>query len=131
MAITKKYDRQYELTAVQEFTFEDLVSGEALEMVALPANAIVTGGELFLSTLFNSVTSDTILIGDAADPDRYAAGIDGKATARTALTPTGAKYATSDDVTLTWTGVGAAPTQGKGLLVVRYIRPGRSQEVME
>lgn len=124
----RDFVRQYPLVAMIPFNFEDLVEGEAVE-VQVPANAIVTGGSVILSTLMNSQTSDTLAVGDAETADRYASGIDGKATGFTALTPTGKAYATTDSVVLSWTGVGDAPTQGKGFLVVEYVRPGRANEV--
>jgi hypothetical protein len=128
MPMTNDSGRQYPLTAIARFKFSDLVSGTYEPAIELPPDAIVTGGALVLETLFNSVTSDTITVGDVATGNRYKAGIDGKATAFTALVPTGYKYPSTKTVGITWTGVGTAPTQGAGYLLVEYIREGRSQE---
>lgn len=128
----KDFSRQYELTAIQKFTYSDLTSAVAAALAELPAGAIVTGGEIIITTAFNSGTSDSIDIGDGGDPNRYTASpVDGTATGRTALTLTGYQYTVSDDVDITWTGAGAAPTQGAGMVIIKYVRPGRAQEVAE
>lgn len=121
-------DRQYPLSVLTRFTFEDLTSGTAAPIVELPPGAVVTGGMLVVETAFDSATSDTLVVGDADTADRYAAAVDGQAAAATALTVTGLVTTTTTDIVLTWTGVGAAPTQGVGYLVVTYIREDRSQE---
>lgn len=121
-------DRQYPLSAMARFTFADLVSGTAAPVVELPPGAVVTGGMLVIETPFDSATSDTLVVGDADTADRYASAVDGQAAAATALTLTGLVTTTTTDIALTWTGVGAAPTQGAGYLVVTYIREDRSQE---
>ena len=121
-------DRQYPLSALAPFTFADLTSGVAVPIVELPPGAVVTGGMVVIEAAFDSATSDTLVVGDAGDPDRYVAGVDGQATGATALVPTGYLTPSTTDITLTWTCVGAAPTQGAGYLVVTYIREDRSQE---
>jgi hypothetical protein len=89
MAITNSTDRQYPLAAVIGFDYTDFTSGTALAVAEIPADAVVVGGMLVFSTLFNSATSDTFTVGDAVDDDEYAAGVNAKTTAYTALTPTG------------------------------------------
>jgi hypothetical protein len=126
--ITNSTDRQYVLSAVVGFDYTDFTSGVAKVVGDLPADAIVTGGMLVLSTLFNSATSDTLTVGDAVDDDEYAAGINGKTTAYTALTPTGYQYTANTGLVIKWTGVGTAPTQGAGVLIVNYVREGRANE---
>ncbi len=139
MAITKDFHRQYPLRAYVPFTYADFgESGVAEEAVDLPAGAIVTGGEIVITTAFNSAggttPADTLTVGDGSDDARYAAGVDGQTAARTALGPTGYKYPAGDTVDIKWTpnaDTTTAPTQGAGYLVVEYVKPGRSNEVQD
>ena len=127
MTIEKNCERQAELSVIQPFTFADFVSGADTPAVQVPGGAIVTGGDFIIDTAFDSTVSDTFTIGDATVGNRYGAAIDGQAAARTALVPTGFKYPTQDNVTLNWTGAGAAPTAGAGRLIMRYVVAGRAQ----
>lgn len=124
----KNCERQLPLIAVQPFTFADFVSGTAKAAVEVPGGAEVIGGLLVIDTPFNSETSDTLKIGDSGDDDRYKAGINGQTAAATALVPTGYEYTTLSNVTLTWTGVGAAPTAGAGRLILQYVGPTKSTQ---
>jgi hypothetical protein len=126
MTIEKPEARSDVKVAIVDFTHANFVSGVLQAAAELPPNAIVVGGHLHLTTLFDSVTSDTMTIGDADVDNRYAAAINAKTTAYTALVPTGYKYTTRKDIGIKWTGVGTAPTQGAGRLVVQYVIQGRS-----
>lgn len=121
--------RQYPLVARQKFTYEDFESGVAEKAIGLPGNARVIGGEVTITTAFDSGTSDTIKVGDGDDDDRYAAGVDAQAAARTALTLTGYNHEVPDTIDITWTGVGSAPAAGEGYLEVHYVLESRSNEV--
>lgn len=122
----KNASRQATLTAIQEFDFSDFESGVAQAAIEVPDGAVITGGFIVIDTAFNSGTSDTITVGDSDDEDRYAAGVNGASAAETDFTLTGYEYDSVDDVTITWTGVGDAPTAGSGRLVLEYIVSGRS-----
>ena len=133
MAITKKSARQGVLVATADFTYADVTSGTYAAAVDLPLNAVVTGGYLAITTLFNSATTDQFSIGDkvgsaAATATTYAAqSADVTATGRAAaITPTGTKYTDVATVGVVWTGAGAAPSAGVGRLVVEYIIDGRA-----
>lgn len=128
MAITQSSDRQYELSAIVDFTYADLTTGVAADAIELPSDAIITGGHVYISVAFNSLTSDVIIVGDTDDADEYLTSTSIAAIGLTALTPTGVKLAAGKSITVTWTGVGTAPTAGTGQLVVNYIRQGRSNE---
>lgn len=60
MAITKKSDRQEVISAIQDFTYSDLgslvgaASATTTEAIQLPEKAIVIGGELVITTAFNT-----------------------------------------------------------------------------
>jgi len=128
MAITKNVGRQDILVARVEFGYADLTSGSFEAAAELPPNAEVVGGELVIDTVFDSGTSDTLTVGDSSSGGRYASGIDGQSAARTALTPTGYRYTGRDNVGITWTGAGTAPSQGAGHLNVQYIIKDRAVE---
>ena len=128
MAFLKNADRQYPLAAVVEISYSDLVSGVPLPVAEVPNDAVVTGGQFIVTQVFNSATSDTVTVGDADDDDEYKGGINAKSAGTTALVPTGHQYASNTDLVVKWTGVGTAPTQGKALLIVEYVRQWRSNE---
>lgn len=138
MAITKNANRQCAGVATCDFTYADVTSGAYAACVDLPIGAIVTRGDLFITTLFNSATTDTFSIGDqigsaAATATRYSAtSADITAVGRAvALVPTGIKMTDSATVGVVWTGAGAAPTAGVGKLVVEYIVDGKAEETFE
>lgn len=138
MAVTKNANRQCAGVATCDFTYADLTSGVYAPCVDLPIGAIVTRGDLFITTLFNSATTDQFSIGDqvgsaAATATTYAAqSADITATGRAAaIVPKGIKTTDSTTVGVVWTGAGTAPTAGVGVLVVEYIIAGKAEETFE
>lgn len=128
MPITKKSGRQDPLVAHVEFAFGDVVDDTYMPAVDVPAGAIVVGGGLAITELFNSATDDKFSIGDqegsdAAAKETYAALSADVAAAGTwiPIVPTGKKYAKAGTVGVVWNGTGAVPTAGKGLLTVQYV----------
>lgn len=130
MPIAKNVNRQYPLVAKVEFDYTSFgASGVAEEAVDLPAGAKVTGGALVITTAFNSATSDAIDVGDGDAANRYLSAQDVKtAVGSFALTPTEKEYTAKDTVDIEWTGVGAAPSQGAGYLLLEYIIDDRANE---
>jgi len=127
MAITKLSGRQEIVSAYVDIAFGDLTSGSNVAAIDMPVNAIVVGGDLVVTTAFNSATSDALIVGDVTTTNRYLASTSIAATGRTALTLTGFTVtATQPAVRVTWTGVGAAPTAGAFRLRVDYIVKGRA-----
>lgn len=132
MPITKKSGRQEVIAATADFSFADVTSGAYAAAVDVPAGAIVVGGHLAITTIFNSATDDKFSIGDkvgaaAATNTTYAAqSADITAPGAVAIVPTGKKYTASATVGVVWTGTGAAPTAGAGRLTVLYIVDGRA-----
>lgn len=133
MSITKKSGRQDALIAMAAFAFGDLTSGQYEAAVDVPAGAIVTGGGLAITTLFNSATTDKFSIGDkvgaaSAAAATYAAQSADVTVAGTyiPIVPTGKKYAEKSTIGVVWTGEGAAPSAGAGRLVVEYVIDGRA-----
>ena len=138
MAITKLSARQEPKVAIFDFTYADLVSATYAAGIDLPLGAIVTRGELFVLTLFNSGTTDTFSIGSQVDgaaavATTYAAtSADVTAVGRAAtVVPTGIKTTAGSTVGLVWTGAGAAPTAGVGKLVIEYIIDGAAESTFD
>lgn len=132
MPITKKSGRQEVIAATADFTYADLVSGAYASAVDLPGGAIVVGGHLAITTIFNSATDDKFSIGDkvgtaAAAAATYAAlSADITAAGAVPIVATGKKYTEPSTVGIVWTGTGAAPSAGAGRLTVKYIVDGRA-----
>jgi hypothetical protein len=138
MAVTKKSARQCVEVATCDFTYADVTSGTYAACVDLPLNAIVTKGELYITTLFNSGTDDKFSIGDqvgseSATADTYAAITAGiTATGRAVeVVPTGIKTTAATTVGVVWTATGTAATAGVGKLVIEYIVDGRAESSFE
>ena len=121
--------RQYPLVARQYFTYEDLESGTLTPALGLPGNSTVIGGEITITEAFDSTTSDSFDVGDGDNASRYASGVDGQATGRTALTLSGHKYTVPDTVDVTLTSVDGPPSVGAGYVEVHYVIEARANEV--
>jgi hypothetical protein len=133
MAITKKSGRQNDSVAHVTFDFSQVTDDTYMPAIDVPAGAIVTGGYLAITTLFNSATTDQFSIGDqegsaASSKTTYAALSADVTAAGTsiAIVPNGHKYASPGTVGVVWNGTGAAPTAGNGILVVKYIVDNRA-----
>lgn len=128
MSLQRKADRQPRLVAILDIGFADPVAyGAAENAINLPGNAIVVGGALTVLTAWNSATTATLKLGDAADDDRYtASAIDLKTAARTALTVTGYKHTVGEWLKATLAQTGTAATAGAARLEVEYVVQGRS-----
>lgn len=123
--ITKDSARQDTTAAVVEIDYSDLVNGVAAAAIELPANSIVVGGVLGVVTPFNSATSDTMAVTDPKG-DAILAATNIHAAGGASLTPKCGKATVQGNVTVTWVGVGAAPTAGKVRLALLYITVGRA-----
>lgn len=132
MPIKKLSGRQEVIAATADFKFSDLVSGAYEPAVVVPGGAIVVGGHLAITEIFNSATDDKFSIGDQAGNDAavkttYAVlSADIASPGAVPIVPTGKKYAKPGTVGVAWTGTGAAPTAGAGRLTVLYIVDGRA-----
>jgi hypothetical protein len=104
------------------------LSGIQFNLFELPAGAIVIGGDVKILTAFNSVTSDTLIIGFDATGNQYINALDMKTAARTAWTIPNRRLSTTEEVLARWTGVGTAPSAGLMHITMQYIIPGRAVE---
>lgn len=132
MPITKLSGRQEVIAATADFTYADVTDDTYMAAVDLPGGAIVVGGHLAITTLFNSATDDKFSIGDkvgsaSATKDTYAAlSADITAVGAVPIVATGKKYSEPSTVGVVWNGSGTAPTAGVGRLTVLYIVDGRA-----
>lgn len=138
MAVTKNSARQCVEVATCDFTYADMTDDTYVAMVDLPLGAIVVGGFLAITTLFDSATDDKFSIGDkrgdaSAVKTTYAA-LSADVTAvgqAAAITPTGEEMTAASTVGVVWNGTGAAPSAGAGKLVVEYIIDGKAESSFE
>ena len=133
MAIATK-DRnvgtQYPLVATQAFELSQLTAGAGTAAIKLPAGARVIGGNLIVTEVFNSTSTNTISIGDSGSATRYLGATSVRSLGLTALVPTGYKHTAPTEILLTWASGGGTPTTGEGILNIMYIIDGRSNEVV-
>jgi hypothetical protein len=141
--LTKQNQAQYELTATFEWSHDDTMlnisdvskdfgvsnTGAAygvFDVIKLPPNSVVTGGFLRIKEAFDTAGYD-VLLGDSVDTDRYIEAADLKALGTTALLTTG--YINTGGLSIRLTlGNDDVCTTGEGMLVVKYIIDGRTQE---
>lgn len=131
MPITKDCGRQTVLSAEVDFTFADITDDAAANpAIDIPAGAVVVGGELVVTTAFDSTTSDVADIGDGGDTDRYSATpVNLQAAGATALDVTGYRYTANDTIDIAWTpGTASTATAGAATLRIQYVMDGRANE---
>jgi hypothetical protein len=128
MAITKNSARQELITAFVDFTYADIpTTATAYAAMDIPQNAVVIGGDLVVTTAWNTGTTATLSVGDVTLATRYATTVDLKTAARTALTLTGFVHTNTQKVLNGTTAyVGGAATAGAARLTVLYYVKGRA-----
>ena len=119
--------RQGLIAAYLDFDFTMFTSAADIPAIQVPQNAVIIGGDVVVDTVWNSVTSDVISLGDPTTFNRYLSALTLQALGRTVIVPTGFIYTAPTMLSLRWVGVGTAPTTGKGRVRVDYIKRGRSQ----
>lgn len=131
MPLTKDTGRQWPIMAEVTVNWDDLVDAAVTDAIEIPNNSTVVGGGVIVDTVFDSVTSDSLDVGDSVDPNRYSASVvDLQALGYTALDLTGLKYTVGDDVTVEMNGVGGSLSAGSFRLQVWYMTEGRAHETM-
>lgn len=132
MSVKYRSGRQEVVAAELEVTVADLLSPSSLAGVAqnaieVPRGARLVGGDVVVTEVFNSTTSDTLKLGDAADDDRYTgSAVNLQALGRTALTLTGYEHSVSEFLKTLWASGGGTPTTGKFRITLLYVVKGRS-----
>lgn len=128
MAFKKNINRQKVIVAEVPIGFADLTSGTLTAAIDIPANAVIDDVHFYVDTAWNSVTSDTLIVGDGVDDDRFITAVSIAATGNKVglTTIKGYKYTATDTIDVKWTGVGTAPSTGAGRLIVEYHVDGRA-----
>jgi hypothetical protein len=134
---------QFPLVAEFSFNFDDTMvdtSGDTLDfgltnvtnattvvIIPLPPGAVVTGGAVNCTTIFDSATI-AITVGDATTADRYLTAADISDVGTDALVPTGYVHASGENIELVFT-VADVCTTGAATVRVEYVVVDRSCEV--
>ena len=117
---TKDCGRQWVLSSVTRIDHTMLQDG-AVAVSELPPDAVVVGGQLIVQTAFSG---GTLAVGDADTAGRYASGVTA-GVAKTDLSVTGYQTDATEEILVTPSGT---PTSGEALLIIEYVREGRSNE---
>ena len=104
------------------------VGTNIFEVIGLPVNATVVGGEVVVETAVAGPTASTITVGDSGSATRYLSSTSLLSAARTALTPTGFRGA-GENIRITVANTVANATAGKVTVRVLYMVQGRQNEV--
>lgn len=140
--LIKNRGLQYPLEALFEF---DIASGDVMvatngvsqtfkattgvfDVVALPVNSQVIGGDLTVETVSNDSGTATLSVGDSGSATRYLGATSIKSAARTALVPTGFMNSSGLDIRITLANATGDATTGKVRLRVSYIVKNRQNE---
>ncbi|MFM2253817.1 MAG: hypothetical protein RJB68_2154 [Pseudomonadota bacterium] len=123
MPIKKNANRQDLIVAVLDINFADPAAyGTAENAIELPVGAVVSGGDVVITTPFNS-TTNTLTLGDVTTANRYANALDLKAAAgtRTALGGLGTQItSTISQIRVNLAQTGGVPTAGAVRVTVQY-----------
>lgn len=126
-------ERQYPLIAVAEFDYDELPTGDNVEVVSLPPGAIVIGGFATSVVADNGGTSVVLDVGDEDDDDRYVTDLDIRTAAGVTeafeSTVLGRKYPSGGVITAKRVEGGTASSAGTVRIVVEYVIDGRANEV--
>ena len=103
-------------------------TGTIFDVINLPSNAVVIGGDVTVDVVSNDSSTATIKVGDSGSDTRYLGATNIKAAARTVLVPTGFRGA-GENIRITLANANGDATTGKVSVRVEYIISGRANEV--
>lgn len=140
--LKKSRTAQYPLVAEFTFNFNDTMLDTAgalkdfktlgtsivSDVIPLPPNAIVVGGDVTTETAITGSTAYNVSVGDSGSATRYLGATNRVAAGSTPLVPTGYVGA-GEDLRITVAPTIADATAGKVTVRVNYVIRGRSQEV--
>lgn len=102
-------------------------STPTFDVINLPDNANVVGGELVVETVSNDSGTSTVSVGDSGSATRYLGATTIKTAARTALVPTGYRGA-GENIRLTFANNTGDATAGKVTVRVLFTIQNRANE---
>lgn len=127
MAITKSDARQWPLSEVIRFTFEDVEAG-VVPMADLAGGEMVVGGSITVVTAWTTTGAATVSLGDEDEDDRYLDGVNLKAAGRTAFTLDGNVYPSAAELLATFALADADADAGEAVVEFTILREGRQSE---
>ena len=133
--------RSYVLCVSANYSWEDFVTAVGTPFCTLPIGARVLGGFVATTTVWDDTTSDTLIVGDATDPNEYITALDVQAAATqefslsnmfdAAGTTTPAIIAATDEILITITSVTDDVSAGVGNAAIFYIDVTKADENYE
>ena len=138
-----KANRSAQYPLVQEFTFNfddtmvntsgvsdgfATVASHVFDVMNLPVNAVVIGGDVVTETAPTGPTAYNISVGDSGSATRYLGATDRVTAGRTALVPTGF-VGGGENIRITVAPTVAPATAGKVTVRVMYTIRNRANEV--
>jgi hypothetical protein len=102
----------------------------AFDIIDLPVNSVVVGGEIVVETAFATSTLASMSLGDSSSTTRYSTTLDLKTAARTAIGITGFRNSSGLAIRGTFNVTAADSTAGKVTVRVLYVIKDRADERM-
>ncbi len=126
------YERQWPLVGYQDLVPADFAGGAAINIAALPQGATITRAWVDVKAAFNSATTATLSLGDAASATRYGSAIDIKTAGRKALNnDTGFTTTAAGQLVATFAQTGTAATAGRARVYFEYVVDRKADEIQE
>ena len=110
--------------------FKTVGTSIVADVINLPPNAIVTGGEVVTEVAIAGSTAYNVSVGDSGSATRYLGATDKMLAARTALVPTGFVNTDGLNLRLTVAPTVAAATAGTVTVRVLYVLRGKADDVV-
>jgi hypothetical protein len=110
-----------------DFGLLNVLNATTVMVIPLPPGAVVTGGSVNTTVVFDSATL-AITLGDATTADRYLTVADISGVGTDAIVPTGYVHETGENIELVFT-VADVCTTGAATVRVEYVVVDRSCEV--
>lgn len=135
MPFSKDKSRRRPVVAEAVVSLADLTSGVALPVIDVPGGTVVASVDVILEEVFNSGTSDSLVVGDGTDTDGFLAATNvttgqalGAKTQAVALK--GKKYTADDTIDVILTSVGTAATTGRFRVIATMYTPNECEFVI-
>lgn len=126
------YERQWPLFGYQDLVPADFAAGGVINIAGMPEGATITHAWIDVKVAFNSATTATLSIGDAASATRYGSAIDIKTTGRKALAnATGFTTTAAGQLVATFAQTGAAATAGQARVYFQYVVERKADEIQD
>jgi hypothetical protein len=121
--------RQDPLVAIAHCVFSDFDEDNILEMVTVPAGAIIIGGSLNISAVFDDDAN--FLVGKTGDTDALSGSVDADALGDTALAGADVNQVLTAKTTYGITSSDTALAKGAATLIVMYVVDGRAHSTQD